>query len=162
MKRCPRCNQRFTESWLTFCPSDGSTLLEVQDSDKQAEGEWSEQPSVNQLRRPGMGGWAAPQEHAPVAPWLPPPPPPLRPPNQTLAIASMITGIAGWVIGCFGPFPGIAALIMGLMALSRIKNSPEREGGKPFAIVGVVTGTASVVMFAAIILYLVLAVVSSK
>jgi hypothetical protein len=27
MKRCPTCNQTFTDEWLTFCTQDGSSLV---------------------------------------------------------------------------------------------------------------------------------------
>jgi hypothetical protein len=58
----------------------------------------------------------------------------------------MITGIIGLVVGtfCLGPVPGIVALALGLIALSQIKKYPEKIGGKPFAIVGVVLGSVSI------------------
>lgn len=80
---------------------------------------------------------------------VPPPPPFVRAPSQGLAIASMITGIIGFVAGmfCLGPLPGILALVLGLLALSQIKKNPERVGGKPFAIVGIVTGSLNVLFY---------------
>jgi hypothetical protein len=65
----------------------------------------------------------------------------------------MITALAGWVVGCFGPLPGIAAIIMGLMALSQIKRSPERVGGKPLAWIGVAVGGVTVLAYLGIIAY---------
>jgi hypothetical protein len=70
--------------------------------------------------------------------------------NQNLAIASMIVGLCGIVFGflCFfGPMLGITALILGFVALSQIKNSPQTVGGKPFAWVGVITGALSLVAY---------------
>src|SRR5438445_10412121 len=29
MKRCPTCNQQFTDEWLTFCTQDGRSLVDV-------------------------------------------------------------------------------------------------------------------------------------
>ena len=29
MKRCPTCNQQFTDEWLTFCTQDGTSLVDV-------------------------------------------------------------------------------------------------------------------------------------
>lgn len=176
MKRCPTCDQEFSETWLSFCPSDGSVLRESEVSapepaaqDKSPttsrEVHRGEQATLNRPREPILAGsWAMPDEQQPAQPlvWRPPPPPaPLQPPSQSLALASMITGIAGWVIGCFGPVPGIAALIMGLMALSQIKKSPERVGGKPFAVVGVIVGSLSILGYAVLILYLIALIASA-
>ncbi len=97
--------------------------------------------------------------------WQPPPVPSYaKPPSQGLAIGSMVTGIVGLLTGliCLGPIPGIIALALGLVSLSQIKKSPERTGGKPFAMVGVITGGMSVLFFLAMILYIVVvAIVSS-
>ena len=73
----------------------------------------------------------------------------------------MITAIAGLVFGlwCFGPLPGIAALIMGLMALSQIKKTPEKVGGKPFAIAGVIIGGINVAFYGLLFLWFLLALI---
>ena len=66
----------------------------------------------------------------------------------------MITGILGIVTGgCFGPIPGIIALVLGLTALSQIKKTPDKVGGKPFATAGVIIGAVSVVFYALLILW---------
>jgi len=98
-----------------------------------------------------------PDEHQPLEPvWRAPPPPvAAKPPSQGLAIASMITAIAGLVVGCLGPLPGIAAVIMGLMALSQIKKSPEVTTGKPLAWAGVLIGGLSVLFYLALLFYFV-------
>ena len=60
----------------------------------------------------------------------------------------MITGIAGIILaGCFGPLPGIVALILGITALSQIKKSPDKYTGKPFATAGVIIGAISVAFY---------------
>ena len=66
----------------------------------------------------------------------------------------MIVGILGLFTGffCLGPIPGIAALVLGLVALSQIKRSPHLHSGKPFAIVGIVTGALSLFISVAFII----------
>ena len=73
----------------------------------------------------------------------------------------MITAIAGIVFGmwCFGPLPGIAALIMGLLALSQIKKTPEKVGGKPFAVAGVVIGSITLLFYLVLFLWFILAMI---
>lgn len=74
-------------------------------------------------------------------------------------MASMVVGIIGLLTGmfCLGPVPGIAALILGLVALSQIKKAPNQNGGKPFAIVGVVTGSLSILFYGMIIIFAIIA-----
>ena len=63
----------------------------------------------------------------------------------------MILGVVGLFVGfCFGPIPGIAALILGLVGLNQINKSPQTTTGKPLAIVGIVTGALSVLVYGAI------------
>ena len=71
----------------------------------------------------------------------------------------MIVGIVSLLVGvwCLGPFPGLAALILGLVALSQIKNAPDKNGGKPFAVVGIVTGSLSMLVFGIWMLIIVIA-----
>src|SRR5215212_2431306 len=160
MKYCPQCKRQFTEPWLTFCSDDGTPLIEELSAAKDPN--WdprirepkvdtaSEQETQWLPRQPPMpGGWVAPDERPPMSPgpWQPPAPPvlPSKQPNQGLALASMIIGILGIITGgCFGPLPGIVALVLGLIALSQIKKSPDTAGGKPFAIAGVIIGAVNV------------------
>jgi len=68
----------------------------------------------------------------------------------------MITAIVGIMFwGCFGPLPGIAAVVMGLVALSQIKKTPEKAGGKPYAITGIVIGGVVIVFYLLLVLWLV-------
>ena len=124
--------------------------------------ERSEQETQWLPRQPPMGGgWIAPDERAPMEPaWRPPPPPaqPVRQQSQGLALASMITGLLGLVFGwCFGPLPGITAVILGGLALSQIKKSPETTGGKPLAIIGIVTGSLEIAFYGFLLLWWLLA-----
>src|SRR5690349_22208603 len=171
MKYCPQCNRQYTEPWLTFCSDDGTMLIEELsppvdpnwnpiirepkvDTRSEQETQWLPRES------PLPGGWVAPDERPPMTPvWQPPPPPPLprKQQSQALAVGSMITGILGLILGCFGPLPGIAAIILGGMALSQIKKSPETNGGKPLAIIGIVTGSLTLVFYGLILIWMILA-----
>jgi hypothetical protein len=174
MKYCPQCNRQYTEPWLTFCSDDGTMLIE--ELSPPVDPNWnpvvreptykappSEQVTAWLQRDPTPGGWVAPDERPPMRPPMPvwqPPPPPLRPvkqQSQGLAIASMITGILGLLFGCFGPLPGIAAVVLGWMALSHINRSPETNGGKPLAIVGIVTGSLTIIFYGLLLLWFLLA-----
>jgi len=176
MKYCTQCNRQFTEVWLSFCPDDGTPL--VHELTPPRDPNWDpnirqpkvETPSEQETqwlpREPPMpGGWVAPDERPPMSPgvWQPPPAP-YRPPNnkqanQGLAMASMIVAIVGLVAGgCLGPLPGIVALIMGLVALSQIKREPDKYGGKPFAIAGVVIGSVSIAFYLLLFLWFLLGI----
>ena len=164
MKYCPQCKRQFTEPWLSFCSDDGTPLIE--ELTPAADPNWdprirgpktttaSEQETQWLPRQPPMpGGWVAPDERPPMPPgaWQPPQAP-YRPankqPSQSLAVASMVVGICGLVLlACLGPLPGIVALVMGLIALSKIKSSPQEYGGKPFATAGVIIGGVSIFFF---------------
>jgi hypothetical protein len=69
----------------------------------------------------------------------------------------MLTGILGLVLGCLGPLSGIAAIVLGGLALSQIKKSPETTGGKPLAIIGIVTGGLTVLVYSTLIALWILA-----
>lgn len=178
MKYCPQCKRQFDEPWLSFCSDDGTPL--IQELTPSRDPNWDPQirepkretkvddPSEQRTQwlprdQPMPGAWIAPDERPPinVPGWQPPPPPPYRPvttrPSQGLALASMITSIAGFVFGflCFGPLPGIAAVVMGIMALSQIKKSPDKVTGKPFAVAGIIIGGINVVLFLFWLLWLV-------
>lgn len=175
MKYCPQCKRQFTEPWLSFCSDDGTPL--IQDLTPPRDPNWDpnirqpkvETPSEQETqwlpREPPLpGAWVAPDERPPMRPgaWTPPPPPSVQPrvgqPSQGLAIASMITSIAGIVLGgCLGPLPGIAGLIMGIVALSQIKKTPDKVGAKPFATAGVIIGGLTVVFYLLLLLWFLLA-----
>jgi len=173
MKYCPQCNRQYSDAWITFCSEDGSLLRE--ELSRPRDPNWD--PQIREPQAPTRseqetqwlprdptpqgGGWIAPDERPPMTPpaWQPPPPPlqPIKQQNQGLAVASLITGILGLVFGCFGPIPGVAAIILGAMALSQIKKSPLTTGGKPLAIVGIVTGGLTVLIYGALIIFWILA-----
>ena len=175
MKRCPTCNQTFVEEWLSFCTVDGTTLVDeapppsqppptVMASSPPASPSSSEQATWNLPSAGESGGQFA--EPKPVQPVWQPPPPPLhaQPPNKSLATAAMVIGIISVTVGwmCFGPIPAIAAIIMGGVALSQIKKDPERVGGRQFALVGVITGGLTVIIYVGIlVVYAFLAIIAA-
>ena len=181
MKYCPVCKRQFDEAWLSFCSDDGTPL--IQELTPPADPNWD--PRIRDLkvktqdeqetqwlpREPPLpGGWIAPDERPPMkpGPWSPPPPPapvyvPIRTQkSQGLALASMITGILGlFMFGCFFPVPGVVAFVLGLVALSQIKKSPEKFGGKPYATAGVIMGGISLLFMIAMFLWIILSAILS-
>ena len=92
-------------------------------------------------------------------PGAPPPPnpmnpmgfggmPPMPPRNHGLAVASMVCGILAIIPGCccglFGIPLSIAALIMGIVAITQINASGGQLTGKGMAIAGAVCGGVSI------------------
>ena len=69
----------------------------------------------------------------------------------------MLTGLLGLVLGCFGPLPGVAAVVLGWIALSQIKRMPDAVGGKPMAIIGIVTGALTIVFYGLFLLWMIFA-----
>lgn len=76
----------------------------------------------------------------------------------------MVIGIISITVGwlCFGPVPGIVAIILGGVALSQIKKNPERVGGKQAAWVGIFTGSATVVIYAIFLILYVIAMIAAS
>ncbi len=181
MKYCPLCKRRFDEAWLSFCSDDGTPL--IQELTPPADPNWDpriREPKVTTQdeqetrwlpRDPPLpGGWIAPDERPPMSPgpWSPPSPPapvyvPIRTQkSQGLALASMITGILGiFMFGCLFPLPGLVAFVLGLVALSQIKKSPEKYGGKPYATAGVIMGGISILFLLGMILWVILSAILS-
>ena len=171
MKYCPNCHKQYDETWITFCSDDGTILMDSFTVGQQPPA-GSQRPPYAPPHEPqtwrspdpnAPGGWVAPDERAPVRTpvWTPPPPPGVyqRQPSQGLAVASMLVGIIGLVVGtfCLGPIPGIAALILGIVALNQIKKAPDLNGGKVFAIIGIVAGSLSVLIYGALIIFAIVA-----
>ena len=75
--------------------------------------------------------------------WQPPPPPPYaQGAKQGLAVASMVCGLFTIVFGwccSIGVITGIVAIVLGAYQLVQIKNNPDQNTGKPFAITGIAT-----------------------
>lgn len=167
MKRCPRCNQEFTDEWLTFCTQDGTSLVEVEVAPNEPPPTLLRPPlppSVSPAEQPTLdmpGRFSPPPaQYIPPSPlqsgWTPPPPPPYPPsPQQSLAITSLVLGIFSLTVGwccSFGVVTSPIAIALGIGALVQIKNNPNRYGGKPFAIAGIVMGGLYLAIIALIIL----------
>jgi hypothetical protein len=170
MKHCPKCNQEFVEEWLTFCTSDGTPLTEApRSADYPPPTITMPQPpvTVTQEERPTMrmpaegfygGPLAAPQQQQPLAPTWQPPPAPFAiaaQPQQGLAVASIIFGLASLIVGwcCYiGMLTSPIAIVLGIVSLVQIKNSPNLYTGKPLAITGIVTGSLYIVVTVVLIL----------
>lgn len=157
MKRCPRCNQEFTDEWLTFCTQDGTSLVEVPVSPNDPPPTLLRPPpmppSVSPTEQPTLdmpGRYVPPPaQYIPPPPpvrsgWAPPPPPPYPASKQTgMAVTSMILGIASLTLGLccyFGVLTAPVALALGIASLVQIKNNPDRHGGKGMAISGIIMG----------------------
>jgi len=166
MRRCPTCNQEFADEWLTFCTQDGTSLIDVPVSTTEPPPTLYSQampPSVSPTEQPTLdmpGKQNVPEPYVPPAPlasgWTPPPPPayPVKP-QQSLAVASFVLGMVSVTVGwccSFGILTAPIALILGIVALVQIKSDPLRNGGKGFAIGGIVTGSLYFAVVALIIL----------
>lgn len=179
MKYCPQCNRQYTEPWITFCSDDGTMLIEELSPPVDPnwnpvirEPQYKPPPSEQQTQwlpreQPAPGGWVAPDERPPMPAWQsprpspewqPPPPPfqPVKQQSQGLALASMLIGLLGLVFGCLGPLPGFAAVVLGWMALQQIKQSPQTVGGKPLAIIGIVSGACTIFFYGLLLLWFLL------
>jgi prepilin-type processing-associated H-X9-DG protein len=64
-----------------------------------------------------------------------------QPATQGLAIGALVCGIIG-LLGC--PPVGIVGLILGIVAVVKASQAPERYGGKGLAIGGICTGAVSI------------------
>jgi len=166
MKRCPTCNQVFTDEWLTFCTQDGTALVAADTSVIEPPVTLvnpSMPPSVSPLEQPTMDmpGKSAP----PPALYSPPqtpqagfkPAPSAYPVSQekNMALLSMILGIVSVTLGfcCyFGVLTAPIAIGLGVYALSLIKKDPTKYGGKGMALAGIITGALYFVFLIIIIL----------
>ena len=69
--------------------------------------------------------------------------------NNSLALISMICGIAGLVLMFFcgfGFLPAVAAVIMGFVGRSQINQSGGMQGGSGMALTGIITGGVAVAL----------------
>src|SRR3982750_3206690 len=169
MKHCPTCNRSFVDESLAYCTDDGTVLVAEtgpESADAQETRMFSDPPPTAFMSAPPQTNdllaseslqqsVPSPNEHAAPEPyrwaseappvWTPPPAPayPIRQQSQqTVAILSLVFGIAGIPFGWF--FGGLIfcflAVVLGFVPLTQIKSNPLRYGGKPMAIGGMVTG----------------------
>jgi hypothetical protein len=73
--------------------------------------------------------------------------------NQTLAIVSLVLGIAS-IIFCAG-LTGPPALITGIMAKKKATNNPAEYGGAGLALGGIITGILGTLLLLLVVAYFV-------
>lgn len=154
MKRCPTCNQQFTDEWLTFCTHDGTTLVDVWGAADVPPPTFAYPPIPPTVSRSEEPTLDLPDAYTPPpvpseprrvvqGVWQPPPPPRIAAPQQSLAVASLVLGLVSITVGwccSFGILTGPVAVGLGIAALVQIKNNPTKFAGKGMAIGGIVTG----------------------
>ena len=149
---CPQCGAP-NEDDAIFCGNCGAVL----DADELSAVAESESPEAlaGELEGEIVEGTpeaaleeidsepVSPSDERPVVPPPPPPPPPRYAPSgavQTsgLAIAALVSGIAGWTIL---PLLGsILAIFLGYAARNEIRRDPDRLTGEGLAVAGLVLG----------------------
>lgn len=72
-------------------------------------------------------------------------------------ILGIISVTVGWL--CFGPIPGIASIILGAVALSQIKKTPDRVTGKQMAWAGIITGSVTVLLYVGVMIFYIFVVI---
>jgi uncharacterized protein DUF4190 len=177
MKRCPKCQQTYSDDLQNFCLNDGEYLVDAQLEPPptiiggQSPGSLSDDstPTVllNQPRVTNQTSWEA---GGPMSPWQGQPSPvqqsyqppvPFHPyrgvqsPNQTLAVVSLCLGVGSITVGwccSMGLLLSPAAMITGFIALSQIKKDPRAHGGKGLAIGGIATGSVFLALYVVFII----------
>lgn len=101
---------------------------------------------------PGSGGYQAPPPYQsggyPGGGYQPPPP------RNTLAIVSLVLGIASIPLACCGGYPGlvagIAAIVLAVLARGKVRRGEAGQAG--LATAGMVTGIVGLVISAALLI----------
>lgn len=157
MKRCPKCNQTYTDETLNFCLNDGDMLSAAYSDEPptiisgQANPRFDDSPPtvmMNQTRVTNPTGW---QPGAPVGQWQGQTTPSAMPRqfgmmprslDQTLPTIALILGILAMpMICCYGGiWLGLPALVVGYFGMKNADNDPSRYGGRGLAIGGMIMG----------------------
>jgi hypothetical protein len=66
-------------------------------------------------------------------------------PNSTLAIVSLVLGIASFICG-LGPLAGVPAIIVGFMQRGKIKRNPGQYSGSGMAMIGILLGVLNFIL----------------
>jgi hypothetical protein len=160
MKQCSRCGKIYSDDLLNFCLDDGE-LLSVS---LQADQPEADTPTaiLSDVRRTNPTNWPSTSTPGRIGSWQGQRAniqgqytgyPFVTPSSQTLAVVSLGLGVASVTVGwccSTGMVLGPAAIITGFLALSFIKNDPQKYRGRGFAIAGIATGAvylALIVLF---------------
>lgn len=153
MKRCPRCNQTYTDNDLNFCLNDGELLTTFID----------DAPPTVFMDPPRVTNQTKWQSAPPPAPWQNPQilqnqpyetPVFVRTLDQTLPTISLVLGILSVLMICCygGVWLGLPAAVVGFIGMKNANADPSCYGGRGMAIGGMVLG---IVSFLGFIVYLV-------
>ncbi len=167
MKKCPKCGQTYTDKDLNFCYNDGELLSNMaEDAPTRTYTEpsrYADDPPptefMNAARVTSETNWPPPATQSPPAVWQGTQPavsntpfsqfPTHVAPSVTLAVVSMCLGIASLTVGwcCYSGFLiGPAAIVTGIIAFIQTRSNPQAYGGKGFAIAGIATGAAFILL----------------
>lgn len=84
-------------------------------------------------------------QNAPGGTSMSSPPPGTAGQNQTLAIVSLVTGIAGLTVCCGTFVVPLIGIVLGFMARSKANNDPIHYGGAGLAMGGIITGVLGLI-----------------
>ena len=150
MKRCLKCGQTYLDETLNYCLNDGEMLVRdtgyepppTQFADDTPPTLVMNQPRVtnpidwghSSLVQQQYGGTQAQNEQYGA--------PGFAPKDQTLPTVSLALGIISIFLVCCagGIWLGLAAAIVGFIALKNTDNNPAKYGGRGMAIAGMVIG----------------------
>lgn len=175
MKKCPKCGQTYTDSAINFCLNDGELLSYLADDAPRTIfqneppsfiDDWPPTEFLDRARVTSETNW--PPQAAPVLYQSPQQGLPLETlspyptsisPNQTLAIVSLGLGVGSMTVGwccSMGLVLAPAAMIIGFISLSQIKNNPQTNGGRGFAIGGIVAASVFLACYLLYLLFIIL------
>jgi type IV pilus assembly protein PilA len=143
--KCPECG---LINWASAeaCKRCGAHFLLANDTLFAQDAYATAQPAY----ATAQPAYATPYQSAPYG-YQPPPPPyhsyyPQMQKSNGLAIASLIVGIISIFTLSLMGLAALTGIILGIVALVKIKNHPQQYGGQGMAIAGLVTSGISVVL----------------
>lgn len=165
MKQCPRCQRAYQDDQLNFCLDDGEMLTLTTRTQTRYADDAPPTLLLDQSRVTNPSEWPNSPQPQPPMPWQGQPqnvPQPQFAPlvmnrsaDQTLAVVSLILGIASITIGwccSSGMLLSPAALITGFLALFFIKKDPGAYTGRGLAIGGIIMGAIFLAAYVFVVL----------